>query len=97
MEDMVVVVQSLSCVQLLFSTMDSNLPGSSVHGKNTRVGGHFFLQGSFSTQGWNLHLLHWQENSTLNHQESMGDSRLCEISQLQRTTTAECHLYEVSK
>ena len=34
---------------------------------------------------------------TLNHQESMEDSRLCEISQLHRTTTAEFHLYEVFK
>ena len=35
-------------------------------GKNTGAGSHFFLQGIFSTQGWNtclLHLLHWQADS----------------------------------
>ena len=34
--------------------------------KNTGVGCHFLLQGSFSTQGWNPHLLrllHWQVDS----------------------------------
>ena len=29
-------------------------------GKNTGVGCHFLVQGIFSTQGLNLHLLHWQ-------------------------------------
>ena len=32
-------------------------------GKNTGVGCHFLLQGIFSTQGLNLHLLHWQADS----------------------------------
>ena len=35
-------------------------------GKNTGVGCHAYLQGIFSTQGWNsclLHLLHWQVGS----------------------------------
>ena len=35
-------------------------------GKNTGVGGHFLLQGIFSTQGSNsclLHVLHWQVGS----------------------------------
>ena len=35
-------------------------------GKNTRVGCHFLLQGTFPTQGLNpylLHLLHWQADS----------------------------------
>ena len=32
-------------------------------GKNTRVGGHFFLQGIFPSQGLNPHLLHWWANS----------------------------------
>ena len=32
-------------------------------GKNTRVGCHFLLQGIFPTQGSNLYLLHWQEDS----------------------------------
>ena len=30
-------------------------------GKNTGMGCHFLLQGNFLTQGWNLHLLHWQK------------------------------------
>ena len=32
-------------------------------GKNTRVGCHFFLQGTLPTQKSNLHLLHWQADS----------------------------------
>ena len=32
-------------------------------GKNTGVGCHFLLQGTFPTQGSNLHLLHWQMDS----------------------------------
>ena len=40
-------------------------------GKNTGVGCHFLLQGIFWTQGSNLHLLHWQEDSLpLRHQGS---------------------------
>ena len=36
--------------------------------KNTRVGCHFLLQGIFSTQRSNLHILHWQVGSlTLRH------------------------------
>ena len=31
--------------------------------KRTGVGCHFLLQGDFPTQGWNLHLLHWQTDS----------------------------------
>ena len=31
--------------------------------KSTGVGCHFFFQGIFLTQGWNLHLLHWQAYS----------------------------------
>ena len=34
-------------------------------GKNTGVVCHFLLQGIFPTQGSNLHLLHWQEDSLL--------------------------------
>ena len=38
-------------------------------GKNTGVGFHFLLQGLFPTQGSNLHLLHWQvDSSPLSHQ-----------------------------
>ena len=32
-------------------------------GQNTTVGHHFLLQGIFSNQGSNLHVLHWQEDS----------------------------------
>ena len=32
-------------------------------GKNTGVGCHFLLQGTFLTQGLTLHLLHWQVDS----------------------------------
>ena len=40
-------------------------------GMNTGVGCHFLLQGIFLTQGLNLHLLHWQEDSLpLSHWES---------------------------
>ena len=45
-----------SCLTLC-NLMDCSPPGSSVHGdspaKNTRVGGHAFLQGIFPTQGSN--------------------------------------------
>ena len=51
----------------LCNVMTCGQPGSSVHGnfpgKNTLVGCHFIFQGSFLTQGLNLHLLcllHWQ-------------------------------------
>ena len=50
--------------------MDCSPPGSSVQwnspGKNTGVGCHFLLQGIFTIQGLNLHLLrllHWQADS----------------------------------
>ena len=32
-------------------------------GKSSGVGCHALLQGLFLTQGWNLHLLHWQADS----------------------------------
>ena len=44
--------------------MDCSPPGSSVHeipGKNTRVGWHSLLQGTFPTQGSNLSLLHCRQ------------------------------------
>ena len=60
-----------SCLTLC-DPMNCRPPGSSVHGifhgKNTGVGCHFLLQGSFPTQGSNpclsclLHL-HWQTDS----------------------------------
>ena len=46
--------------------MDCNLPGSSVHGKNTEAGCHFLLLEIFLTQGSNphlLYLLHWEADS----------------------------------
>ena len=45
----------------LCDPVDCSLPGSSVHGKkgkNTGVGCHALLQGTFLSQGSNLHLLH---------------------------------------
>ena len=49
----------------LCNSMDHSLPGSSVHGdssgKNTRVGCHALLQGTFSTQGLNPGLLHCRQ------------------------------------
>ena len=57
----------------VFNSLQPNgpsLPGSSVHGdspgKNTGVGCHALLRGTFPTQGSNPHLLcllHWQEGS----------------------------------
>ena len=41
----------------LCDPMDHSLPGSSVHGMNTREGYHALLQGIFPTQGSNPHLL----------------------------------------
>ena len=47
----------------LCNPMDSSPPGSccprDFPGKNFEVGYHFLLQGNFSTQGLNPHLLHW--------------------------------------
>jgi len=61
-----VYVHAQSCLTLCDS-MDCSPSGSSVHrifpGKNTGVGCHFLLQGTFRTQGLNLHLLCWQEDS----------------------------------
>ena len=42
-------------------------------GKNTGVGCHFLLQGIFSAQKANPHLLHWQADSLpMSHQESLS-------------------------
>ena len=67
--------KSLQSCPTLCNPMDCSLTGSPVHGilrpwdppgKNTRVGCRFLLQGIFSTQGSNVHLLcllHWQVGS----------------------------------
>ena len=52
----------------LWGSMDCSPPGSSAHfpGKNTGVGCHFLLQGTYLAQEWDLHflsLLHWQVDS----------------------------------
>ena len=51
----------------LCDPIDCSSPVSSVHGvfsgKNTGVSCHFLLQGTFLTQGSNLHLLLWQLDS----------------------------------
>ena len=59
--------KSLQSCPTLCDSMDCNPPCSSVHGaspgKNTGVGCHALLQGTFLTQRENqrlLHLLHWQ-------------------------------------
>ena len=60
----------LSCIQLFVTPMDAKstrlfCPWNSP-GKNTGVGCHFLLQGTFPTQGLNsslLYLLHWQRDS----------------------------------
>ena len=60
-------VRSLQSCLTLFNPMDCSPSGSSVHGdslgKNTGIGCHDLLQGSFLTQGSNpsfLRFLHWQ-------------------------------------
>ena len=63
-----VVVQLLSHVWLFCDPMDCS-PASllcpwNFTGKNTGVGCHFLLQGTFSTQGSNPCLLHWQVDSS---------------------------------
>ena len=60
---------------LFCNPKDCNPPSSfcpwDFPGKNTGVGCHFLLQAIFSTQGLNLHLLHWQADSLqLSHQGS---------------------------
>ena len=51
----------------LCDLMDCSAAGFSVHGisqaKNTRVGCHFLLPGTFLTQGSSPYLLHWQVRS----------------------------------
>ena len=49
-----VVVQSLSCVQLVCDLTNCSLPRSSFPGKNTGAGCHFLPQGIFPTQRLNL-------------------------------------------
>ena len=64
-----VCMNAQSCL-ILYGPVDYSPPGSSAHGifpgKNTGVGFHFLLRGTFPTQGSNLHLLnlpHWQVDS----------------------------------
>ena len=56
----VVVVQSLSHVQLFVTPWTVAHCPCDFPGKNTGVGCYFLLQGIFLTQGLNLGLLHWQ-------------------------------------
>ena len=69
------VVVVLSCIRLCETpwTIASQAPLSLGFSrqKNTGVGCHFLLQGTFPTQGLNPGLLHWQVDSLpLSHQES---------------------------
>ena len=74
-------IMRVSVAQLcltLCDLMDCNPPGSSAHGdslgKNTGVGCHFFLQGTFPTQGSKLGLLHCRQILyQLSHQGSPGE------------------------
>ena len=60
LQDVCVHAKSLRSCSTLCDPMDCSLPGSSVHGdspgKNTGLGCHALLQGSFPTQKSNLHL-----------------------------------------
>ena len=58
-------VHHLSCVWFCtLRTVARQAPLSmGFSSKNTGVGFHHLLQGIFPTQGWNLHLLHWQAGS----------------------------------
>ena len=72
--DAVLCLVTQSCLTLC-KPMDCSPTGSSVHGdslgKNTGVGGHALLQGSFPTQGFNPGLLHYgQILYCLRHQGS---------------------------
>ena len=62
----------MSCVQLFLDPIECSLPGSFVHGISRQEywsGLSFLLEGTFPTQGLNLHLLHWQASSlSLSHQ-----------------------------
>ena len=74
--ELVVVVQSQSCVQLLqpLGLQPTRLLCSwDFPGKNTRVGCHFLLQGIFQTQGLNQCLLHYRQIlHRLSHQGSLA-------------------------
>ena len=67
--------QSFSCSVQLFVTPWTVQPykllcACDSPGKNTGMGCHFLLQGIFSTQGWNLDLLHCRQTLyCLSHQE----------------------------
>ena len=56
------VTRAHSCLTLCNQLIRLLCPWDSP-GKNTGVGCSFLLQEIFPTQGWNLHLLHWQVNT----------------------------------
>ena len=59
-------------------------------GKNTGVSFHFLLQGFFLTQGLNLYLLHWEEDSlTLNHQGSPNSIKTLKIVHVKKKKNLE--------
>ena len=75
----VIVVQSLSCVQLFATprTVACQAPLSmGFPSKNTGVSSHFPLGGLFPTQGLNLCLLHRQAGSLLLCAQSLSRFRL---------------------
>ena len=68
------VIKSFACCSLTHVRLFCNPHGLqptrlfcpwNFRSKNTGVGCHFLFQGVFPTQGWNLHLLHWQADSLL--------------------------------
>ena len=63
-KDYLFIVCMFVCVWLLATPWTRLFCPWSVLGKNIGVGCHFLLQGTFSTQGWNPRLLHWQTNSS---------------------------------
>ena len=71
-------------LHMLQNPMNCSLPDSSAHGdspgKNTGVGCHALLQGIFSTQESNRHLLHlllWQVESLLLSQQGFKLVKNC--------------------
>ena len=82
--------------------MDCSLPGSSVHGdspgKNTGVGCHALLQGTFLTQGSNLGLLHCRQILyNLNHQGSPGKINKDDFFFLRLSRTISCGVWHPSE
>ena len=80
---MVSKVKSLSCIQLLDSSLTSLLHLWDFPGKNTGVGCHCLLQEIFLTQGLNLSFLHCRRILyCLSHQGSSHAATKIQLSQI---------------